>query len=520
MKNVLTLALFFVGVVVCSMPVLHAQSTEFSFQGSMKDGAAAANGNYDFEFRLYNAVSGGSQVGLTLTQSLVAVTNGTFSVQLDFGANYPGANRFLEIRVRQTGGGTFTPLTPRQPVLDAPYSVKSLNTDNAVNATQLGGVAANQYVVTTDPRMSNARNPLAGSTNYIQNTTEFQQFAGFDIGGIARIRGDLIVDGVFSANLPPNNPNYIQNRSSQQSLSNFNVSGNGTIGGTLNAPTVSSTTVNASTVNATTVDGNIFNAVIVDSTVYRIGGSNVLRNFGTQNISVGVNAGGAGADNSFFGFNAGNGILAGGTDNSFFGSDAGGINSTGSANSFFGSDTGDSNTTGLNNSFFGRSAGGGNSTGDDNSFFGHNAGLSSSTANGNSFFGKSAGQGATGTFNSIFGANAGQAAGSGGSNAFFGYLAGGANTSGTNNSFFGKNAGDSNQGGSFNSFVGTLAGTNNTSGSSNTFVGINAGDTNTTGSNNTVIGGSADFGANNLNYATAIGAGTVVGRHKQHDPDR
>src|SRR5205807_4611407 len=64
-----------------------------------------------------------------------AVTNGTFSVGLDFGANYPGANRFLEIRVRQTGSGAFTPLVPRQAVSSTPYSVKSLSADTATTST-------------------------------------------------------------------------------------------------------------------------------------------------------------------------------------------------------------------------------------------------------------------------------------------------------------------------------------------------------------------------------------------------
>ena len=150
MKNVLTLALFFVGVVVCSVPVLHAQSTEFSFQGSMKDGAAAANGNYDFEFRLFDALTAGNQHPTVVTRTNVAVSNGIFSVELDFSSvlvgAFPGADRYLEIRVKTVGGTTYTTLTPRQKIGGEPYAQKSLNSYTATNAQQLGGVAASRYV--------------------------------------------------------------------------------------------------------------------------------------------------------------------------------------------------------------------------------------------------------------------------------------------------------------------------------------------------------------------------------------
>ncbi|MGE3467815.1 MAG: hypothetical protein AB7J13_12905, partial [Pyrinomonadaceae bacterium] len=154
-----------------------AQTTVFTYQGSLNDGATPANANYDFDFRLFDTLNGGTQQGATITVNSVAVANGIFTVGLDFGAQFPGANRFLEIRVRQTGAGAFTLLTPRQPVNSSPYSIKSLNAETAMNATtadnalSLGGVAANQYVVTTDPRMTDARPPTAGSANYIQNTT-------------------------------------------------------------------------------------------------------------------------------------------------------------------------------------------------------------------------------------------------------------------------------------------------------------------------------------------------------------
>ena len=93
-----------------------AQTTEFTYQGSLRDGASPANPNYDFEFLLFDSLSGGTQLGSTLARNDVAVAGGTFAVNLDFGNQFPGANRFLEIRVRQTGGGAWMALMLREPI--------------------------------------------------------------------------------------------------------------------------------------------------------------------------------------------------------------------------------------------------------------------------------------------------------------------------------------------------------------------------------------------------------------------
>src|SRR5687768_7012154 len=111
-----------------------SQTTEFVYQGSLNDGGAPANGSYDFQFLLFDALSGGSQIGTTIAQSM-AVSAGSFNAKLNFGSVFPGAERFLEIRVRLTGVQGFTILEPRQPINSTPYSVKSLSTDNAANAT-------------------------------------------------------------------------------------------------------------------------------------------------------------------------------------------------------------------------------------------------------------------------------------------------------------------------------------------------------------------------------------------------
>lgn len=105
-----------------------ALGTAFTYQGRLTDNDAPAGGTYDFEFKLYDALSDGTQVGSTVTQESVAVTEGVFTVQLDFGASaFGGDARYLEVGVRAGGSADpYTPLSPRQPLTAAPYALYAL----------------------------------------------------------------------------------------------------------------------------------------------------------------------------------------------------------------------------------------------------------------------------------------------------------------------------------------------------------------------------------------------------------
>ncbi len=118
-----------------------AQGPAFTYQGRLNVGASPASGLYDFRFELYDASGGGARQGGTLTNSATAVTTGLFTVTLDFGNQFPGADRWLEIGVRSTGGGAFSTLTPRQALATAPYSVYSVNAGVATSASAV--LAAN-----------------------------------------------------------------------------------------------------------------------------------------------------------------------------------------------------------------------------------------------------------------------------------------------------------------------------------------------------------------------------------------
>ena len=68
---------------------LQAQTTAFTYQGRLSSGSGAANGSYDLRFALYDVASAGTPQGNGLTNAATAVTNGLFTVALDFGNQFP-----------------------------------------------------------------------------------------------------------------------------------------------------------------------------------------------------------------------------------------------------------------------------------------------------------------------------------------------------------------------------------------------------------------------------------------------
>lgn len=491
-----------------------AQTTAFTYQGKLVDNGNLANAAYDMQFKLFDATTNGNQIGATLTfdgnsgnPPSVSVTNGIFTVTLDFGsAALSGADRYLEIGLKPAGNpGGYQQLLPRQKLTSTPYAVQALKATTATNATQLGGVAASQYVVTSDTRLSDARQPLAGSDNYIQNTGVVQS-ADFNIDGdgtanLFNARAEFQIGGQHALSIRGNLNIFAGVGAGAANTTGFSNAFFGRDAGAAN----------------TTASGNAFFG-------YRAG----FVNTASGNSFVGASAGTAnttGTRNAFFGTSAG-ATNTTGADNAFFGANAG-LNNTASFNSFFGSNAGDSTTSGTNNAFFGYNAGQANQTGGDNSFFGYKAGSLTASSYANSFFGASAGESnTTGGRNSFFGFLAGSSNGSASDNSFFGNAAGYLNTgsfnsifgsgagesslSGGGNAFFGYAAGQDSTTGNSNSFFGSSAGFFNSSGSDNTFIGNSAGSFNTTGSNNTIIGSSADVGSTNLDHATAIGADSVA----------
>ena len=55
-----------------------AQGTAFNFQGRLNDGAYPANGNFKMQLKLYDSLSGGTQISEGVLRPNVTVINGIF----------------------------------------------------------------------------------------------------------------------------------------------------------------------------------------------------------------------------------------------------------------------------------------------------------------------------------------------------------------------------------------------------------------------------------------------------------
>ena len=108
-------------------PLANAQTAvgnAFTYQGRLDDNGQPANGLYDLEFRLLTAPAGGSQVGFAQFVEDVSVVSGLFTTKINFGNNFGGNARFVEVSVRPGAStGAYTVLTPRQELTPAPYAL-------------------------------------------------------------------------------------------------------------------------------------------------------------------------------------------------------------------------------------------------------------------------------------------------------------------------------------------------------------------------------------------------------------
>jgi hypothetical protein len=109
---------------LCLTTLAHAApvGTQFTYQGKLEDNGVPANGLYDFEFRLFDALVNGNPVGPVFVSNDIPVENGVFSVELNFGA-FGSEARWLAIAVRPGASvGAYESLSPRQAITAAPVA--------------------------------------------------------------------------------------------------------------------------------------------------------------------------------------------------------------------------------------------------------------------------------------------------------------------------------------------------------------------------------------------------------------
>ncbi len=194
-KNRKTVATIFVVALACSLPAA-AMDTAFSYQARLDDGGSPANGSYDFRFFLYDADAGGSQIGSTLYADDITVSNGLFTVYLDFGSGiFDGDPLWLEVAVRPgASSDTYTPLYPRQAIMASPYSLHSATIeigavgsaevqDDSLTATDLGpGSVGASEVIDNSLTAADLAEGSVGSSEVTDNSLTASDLAPNSVG--------------------------------------------------------------------------------------------------------------------------------------------------------------------------------------------------------------------------------------------------------------------------------------------------------------------------------------------------
>jgi hypothetical protein len=264
-----------------------AQGTAFTYQGRLNSGGTPANGSYDLTFALFDAASGGTQQGTALTNAATAVSNGLFTVTLDFGNQFPGANRWLEIGVTTNGGGSVATLTPRQFLTATPYAVR------AASAGTVDSGGQNPLALTSGGSTALLLSPIAtnGTVNFL---------AGSATNSITSDAVGVTISGGGATSY------FIQDGTNAP----INIAGPNTAGGDFSTIGGGMNNTIGTDAHAAVIAGGVGNTLGSNSVASFIGG-------GFQ-VTIGANGGNAvlvGGDNNTIGANARSASLVGGERN-------------------------------------------------------------------------------------------------------------------------------------------------------------------------------------------------------------
>ena len=155
-----------------------AQGTAFTYQGLFTQNGTAFSGTVEMQFTLWDAGTNGTQVAVSMPSSaLVTVSNGLFTVPVDFGgAPFSGNDRWVQVDARTTLG-PFTTLTPRQKVTATPYAIRAANFTGTVGSNQLAGA------YTSPVTISNSANVFNGA--FTGNGSGLSNLNATSIGGLS-----------------------------------------------------------------------------------------------------------------------------------------------------------------------------------------------------------------------------------------------------------------------------------------------------------------------------------------------
>ena len=347
-----------------SLHQVAAQGTAFNYQGQLNSSGSPANGNYNLTFSLYNVKNGGVAAAGPVTTNGVIVSNGLFTVLIDFGPGaLAGANNWLQIGVETNGGTSFTALIPRQQITPTPYAIYAETADAAgisgtVPNASLSGTYGNALT------LNNAANSFSGDGSNLTGVNA-ATLGGFGVNSFWKVTGnfgttpginfvgttdnqplEFKVNGQRALRLEPNASNApnliagspendvltgIVGASIQGGVNNTNEANYGVIGGGSMNTLQTATVDNGSGVpEFGVIGGGSFNAIQATSPYSTIGGGNSDTVWGV-NSTIGGGSQNVIGSSSIDDFGGGSHTIAGGVQNrinyqNYYSTIGGGIN--------------------------------------------------------------------------------------------------------------------------------------------------------------------------------------------------
>ena len=177
------------GLALAQQPAGSPLTAAFTYQGRLSSSGIPYTGPCDLQFGLWDAGTGGAQIGPTQTLTNVPLADGYFTVQLDWGADkFFGEQRWLDISVCcPAGGGTYTPLTPRQMLTAAPQALFAMHAPWPGLVDVPPGFADgidNDTLYGAGPGLTISGTIFAADTAYLQRRVIGACGSGFAIRGV------------------------------------------------------------------------------------------------------------------------------------------------------------------------------------------------------------------------------------------------------------------------------------------------------------------------------------------------
>lgn len=192
------LAAAFVGWAAVTCLAQQPLGSGFTYQGQLKENGEPVDGNVNLALFLYNAATGGMQVGSPVIVSNQSVENGLFTAVLNaagqFGPSaFTGERRWLEIWVNGV------PLTPRQELTPTPYALYAARPWQTSSADVFYS-AGNVGIGTSSPQArlhvvegTTGTGLIVPGLRVFQNTTSPNLAGGYS--------GNTVTTGVYGATI-------------------------------------------------------------------------------------------------------------------------------------------------------------------------------------------------------------------------------------------------------------------------------------------------------------------------------